>query len=150
MLVKQTRNRRQRREEAERKEEKKEVTYPDQCVLYSPDTLIGKLFRTREEQAEALASGKWIKHPKMSLEDWLDKRIAAGEITEKHINHLEKIKLRDSNLPVYPSSKIRYVSQMNIRELINRGKELGLDFGTPETCPTKFKMRKQINEIENK
>ena len=130
-------------------EEEKPI-HPNRCVLYDPDTLIGELFLTSKEQAEALASGKWIKHAKMSLEDWLDKRIAAGEVTEKHINHLEKIKLRDSNLPVYPSSKIRYVSQMNIRELIKRGNELGIDFGTPETCPTKFKMRQQIYAIENK
>ena len=124
--------------------------YPNRKVLYNPDTLIGELINTLEEQEGALASGKWIEHPKMSLEDWREKRKEVVEEEEEHINYAEKIRFRDANKPRNPSADKRYVSQMNVGELIEKGKELGLDFGTPETCPTKMKMKRQIKKAGNK
>lgn len=151
MGVTRTKNRRRWKKEKEVEVEEKE-TYPDQRVLYNPDTLIGELFYTLEDIGKALASGKWIKHPGMGLEDWLKKCEEEGEDDEEedHINYAEKIRFRDANKPRNLSADKRYVSQMNVGELIIRGKELGLNFGTKDDCPTKMKMKRQIRKAESK
>lgn len=154
-------NRRKRRMFNKEKKEDEEISlstlYPDRRVLYNPSSLKGEIFLTVEEQEKALASGEWIEHPKMSLEDWIKFRLEEDEKPreeeEEHINWSERIKFRDSNKPPassLPSAGRKYVSTMNVAELIKKGKEVGIDFGTPETCPTKQDMKRKIRFAESK
>jgi len=159
MLVRQSKDpdsmpQRQKRRMFQKKEELKSdgPKFPGRKVLYDVDTLKGDIFNTIEEQEEALASGKWTVHPRMSLEEWLEFRERdtkkIKKVERKHINWAERLKFRDSNLPTRPSAMRKYLSQMNVDDLIARGKELGIDFGSPGKCPTKAQMRRKIRAAE--
>jgi hypothetical protein len=126
--------------------------HPDRKVLYDYDTLEGKIFNTIEEQEAALKSGKWIVHPRMSLEEWLIKReeVVEKKTPKEHINWANRLKFRDSNKPVVPSTKKRYLAHMNVPEIIKEGHKVGLYFGTPETCPTKTTMLRKIKLAKRK
>ena len=118
------------------------VEYPNRRALYDIDTLEGKVFNTIEEIDEALASGKWITHPKMSLKDWLEYREKCEEDgeEEEEVNWVERLKLRDSNKSIVPSARKKYLIHMNVEELIKAGRDVGIDFGNSNTCPTRAKM----------
>ena len=142
-LIRQVKDR-SKRQRGSRKEVEKKETYPDQRVLYRSNTLKGKLFLTLEDQEEALAAG-WIIHPGMSLEAWLKTRGRVKEPEEKHVNHLDKFKLRDSELP----PRKRYVSQMNVTDLIKEGLKYGIDYTNPENRPIKVMMIKKIQAAQD-
>lgn len=142
-----------RKQERENTGESLSVKYPKRRVLYDPNTLKGKMFNTIEEQEKALESGEWIEHPKMKVEDWVQKCLdeefkEEEKEKEEIVNWAERLKFRDSNKPVPPSAIKKYPSQMNVRDLIEYGKGIGLDFGTPETCPTKAQMKREIRNRE--
>ena len=131
--------------------EEKKPKYPDRRVLYNPKTFIGELFNTLEDIEKALASGDWIIHPGMSLEDYRKKQEETEdeEEEEEHINWAERLKFRKSNTHVAPKRDMsQYISQMTVAQLIEEGKKYDIDFSIER--PNKMGMRRQIKIARNK
>jgi len=108
-------------------------------VLYNRTTGVNIMTRSQEECDDALASGDWVDTPaKVGLVDIEDKD------DEKSIADIDRW-VEPIEPPERTSIKKdtpRYVSQMNVDQLIDKGKEYGLDFS--KDTPTKRAMKTKI------
>jgi len=131
----------------------------ERCVIYDAITGAGVLFETWAERDKALDSGKYVRRPNQSgahnsdnYEKLVEEdMIVAGipfetsssfELVEDDTNYAARTKLRDSNLPPLP----KYVSTMNVEELKESAKKVGLNFDDEDTRPLKRDMIKMIKQ----